>query len=95
MGAFLVPWLVQQESWRDFAQGPYPTFFRRKEWVPFDWYLLGCVVVGMAFLVNALVAIRRGPFPRSDGYGGALTGFIFLSLSGIILFLRPWAALHS
>jgi hypothetical protein len=45
-------------------------------------------VVGLGFSVAGLVAVRRSPFPRSEGYGAGLIGALLSVLGGVILFIR-------
>ena len=43
--------------------------------------------------VRALIALRVGRYPRSDGYGATLIGLILCALGGTILFVRLVAVL--
>ncbi len=93
-GAFLVASLIQGEPWQEMARAPYPTFFSRREIMPIDLYFFVWFLVGIGFLVAALILIRIGRYPRTDGGGATLAGAIFSALAGVILFLRLWAVLH-
>ncbi len=89
-GSFLIAKYVQKEPWSQL----YPGFLQRRELVPLDFYFLGLLVSGFCFLSFALFLIRRSRYPRTDGYGAALVGTIFISLGAAILFLRFWTLLH-
>jgi vacuolar-type H+-ATPase subunit I/STV1 len=93
-GAFLVASLIQREPWQEMARAPYPTFFSRREIMPIDLYFFAWFLAGIGFLVAALILIRIGRYPRTDGGGATLAGAIFSALGGVILFLRLWAVLH-
>ena len=56
--------------------------------------LLALLLVGLAFLSGALVVLRMGRYPRSDGYGAVLLGAILSALGGFVLFVRVWAMTH-
>jgi len=93
-GAFLVASFIQREPWREMASAPYPAFFSRREIMPIDLYFFAWFLIGTGFLLAALVLIRIGRYPRTDGGGAALAGTIFSALGGTILFLRLWAVIH-
>jgi hypothetical protein len=93
IGGLVVAWLVQGEAWRDLTGSPYPPVLEKQELQPIDFYLLCVLVAGAGFLVRALIALRVGRYPRSDGYGATLIGLILSSLGGTILILRLIAAL--
>jgi vacuolar-type H+-ATPase subunit I/STV1 len=93
-GGFLIAWLIQNEAWGDMVTSPYPVFFRRREMMPLDFYFLALVFAGLLFMLIALIHIRSGAYPRTDGFGAALVGTILSALGGVILFLRLWAVLH-
>ncbi|HEV8131859.1 MAG TPA: hypothetical protein VGQ81_11455 [Acidobacteriota bacterium] len=93
-GAFLIASLVQGERWEEMSRGPYPRFFNRHELMPLDFYFVALLAIGVAFLGLALFFVRLGRYPRTDGFGAALTGLILSSLAGTILFLRLFAVLH-
>ena len=60
------------------------------------WGVIGGLVgavVGAGFLVRALIALRVGRYPRSDGYGATLIGLILCALGCTILFVRLVAVL--
>jgi len=94
VGSFVVAWLVQGESLRELAGAPYPPFLARRMMMALDYYFLGMVVVGLAFLTLALAALRLGRYPRTDASGAALVGTILCTLGGVELFVRLWAVLH-
>jgi hypothetical protein len=94
VGSFLVAWLVQGASFGELAGAPYPPFFTRRTMMPLDYYFVGLVAVGLGFLVAAIVALRVGRYPRTDGGGAALVGTVLCALGGVVLFLRLWAAIH-
>jgi hypothetical protein len=72
---------------------PYPPVFEKPELQPIDFYFVGVLVVGAGFLVRALIALRVGRDPRSDGYGATLIDRILCALGGTILFVRLIAVL--
>ena len=94
VGSFFVAWVIQGAPLRELAGSPYPPFFAHRTMMPLDYYFLGLVVLGFAFLIAALVALRLGRYPRTDGSGAALIGTILCALGGVVLFLRLWAAIH-
>jgi hypothetical protein len=94
VGSFVVAWVVEGASLGELAGSPYPPFFARRTMLAIDYYFAGLVVVGLAFLLGALVTLRTGRYPRTDGSGAALIGTILCGLGGVVLFLRLWAALH-
>lgn len=94
IGAFLVSWCVPGVSLGQLAAGPYPPFFARREMIALDYYFLALVIVGLAFLTGAILVLRRGSYPRSDGFGMVLLGAILSALGGVILFVRIWAMAH-
>jgi hypothetical protein len=93
IGGLVVAWLVQGEVWQDLTGSPYPPVLEKQELQPIDFYFLGVLVVGAGFLVRALVALRVGRYPRSDGFGATLIGLILCALGGTILFVRLVAVL--
>jgi len=94
IGSFLVAWLVDGASWSELSGTPYPPFLATRRPIGFDDYLLALVLLGMAFLAHALMRLRLGRYPRSDGYGAALIGGLLCALGGVILFLRVFAITH-
>jgi len=95
VGSFFVAWVIQGAPLRELMGSPYPPFFARRGMMVLDYYFLGLVVLGLGFLTTALVALRVGRYPRTDGSGAALIGTILCALGGVILFMRLWAALHA
>jgi hypothetical protein len=93
IGGLVVAWLVQGEAWRDLTGSPYPPVLEKQELQLIDFYFLGVLVVGAGFLVRALIALRVGRYPRSDGFGATLIGLILCALGGTILFVRLIAVL--
>jgi hypothetical protein len=71
-----------------FEGGPWPSAFREPRLLAIDVYLLVVLVVGAGFSVSALLATRRGAFPRTDGYGAGLVGGLLTTLAGLIFFVR-------
>jgi hypothetical protein len=67
-----------------------PASFAEPHLLPIDLYFLLMLLVGLALLVRGLIAIRRSPFPRTEGYGATLLGGILLALAGAIFFARLW-----
>jgi hypothetical protein len=94
LGSFLVSRLVPETSLRELAGSPYPPILARRGMIALDYYFLALVLVGLVFLGGALVVLRMGRYPRSDGYGAVLLGSILSALGGCILFLRVWAIVH-
>jgi hypothetical protein len=94
IGSFLVAWLVDGASWSELSGAPYPPFLATRRPIGFDYYLLAVVLVGLAFLAHALLRLRLGRYPRSDGYGAALIGGLLCALGGVILFVRVFAIVH-
>jgi len=94
IGSFLVAWLVDGASWSELSGAPYPPFLANRRPIGFDDYLLALVLLGLAFLAHALVRLRLGRYPRSDGYGAALIGGLLCALGGVVLFLRVFAVTH-
>jgi hypothetical protein len=93
LGGLVVAWLVQGEAWGDLSGSPYPPVLEKPELQPIDFYFLGVLVAGAGFLVRALIVLRVGRYPRSDGYGATLIGLILCALGGTILFVRLIAVL--
>jgi hypothetical protein len=93
IGGLVVAWLVQGEAWGDLTGSPYPPVPEKQELQLIDFYFLGVLVVGAGFLVRALIALRVGRYPRSDGFGATLIGLILCALGGTILFVRLIAVL--
>ena len=89
VGCALVAVLLDGASFHE--SGPYPAVFCEPRLLAIDVYLLTMLFVGLCFSVTALVQARRGPFPRSDGYGAGLLGTILEVLAGAILFVRVLA----
>ena len=94
IGSFGVAWLVPGASMREMAGSPYPPLLARRETIALDFYFLAIVLLGMAFLISALVLVRRGRYPRTDGYGALFMGGLLAVLGGVILFVRVWAITH-
>jgi hypothetical protein len=94
VGSFAVAWLVQGEPLRELSRAPYPRCFARPMMMPLDYYFLGVVVVGLAFLTGALASLRLGRYPRTDAGGAALVGTVLCGLGGLVMFMRLWAVLH-
>jgi hypothetical protein len=94
VGSFLIAWVVQGAPLRELAGSPYPPFFAHRTMMALDYYFLGLVVVGLGFLFTALVALRFGRYPRTDGSGAGLIGTILCALGGVVLFMRLWAVFH-
>ena len=67
---------------------PYPRFFRRREVLAYDLFLLLVIAAGAAFAVGAVVLARRSRFPRTDAMGGVLCGAVLLVLGSALLFTR-------
>ena len=93
-GSFLVAWLVDGAPWSQMSGSPYPPFLATRRMIGFDLYLLAVVTLGLLFLGYALVRVRLGRYPRSDGYGATLLGGILCALGGVILFVRVFAITH-
>jgi hypothetical protein len=94
IGSLLVSWLVPGVTLGQLAGAPFPLFFARREMIALDYYFLTLLLVGTAFLTGAVVVLRAGRYPRSDGFGLVLLGAILSSLGGVILFGRVWAMAH-
>ena len=94
VGSFLVCWFVHGASLSQLTGAPYPPFLARRAMIALDYYLLALLLVGLAFLSGALVVLRMGRYPRSDGYGAVLLGAILSALGGFVLFVRVWAMTH-
>jgi hypothetical protein len=94
VGSFLVAWLADRAPWKELSGAPYPPFLAARRMIALDYYLLGVVLLGMGFLGCALIGVRLGRFPRSDGYGATLIGAILCALGGVVLFLRVFAITH-
>jgi len=94
VGSFLVAWLVDGASWSELSGAPYPPFLAARRTIGLDYYLLGAVLLGLAFLAQALLRLRLGRYPRSDGYGATLIGGLLCVLGGVILFVRVFAITH-
>jgi magnesium-transporting ATPase (P-type) len=92
VGGLVVAWLVQGEAWGDLTGSP-PAVLEKQELQVIDFYFLAVLVVGAAFLVRALITLRVGRYPRSDGFGATLIGLILCALGGTILFVRLVAVL--
>jgi hypothetical protein len=93
-GSFAISWLVPGVSLNQLTALPYPPFFSSGVMLALDYYFLALVLVGLAFLAVALVYLRTGRYPRTDGYGAALVGAILSGLGGVVLFMRVWAIAH-
>jgi hypothetical protein len=93
-GSLVLSWLVPGVTLRDLAAAPYPAFFARREIIALDYYFLALVLAGLGFLGGALVYLRAGRYPRTDGFGAALLGAILSALGGVVLFIRVWAIAH-
>jgi hypothetical protein len=89
----VVAWLIQGEAWHDLTGSPYPPVLEKQELQLIDFYFLGVLVVGAGFLVRALIVLRVGRYPRSDGFGATLIGLILCAVGGTILFVRLIAVL--
>ena len=93
-GSFLIAWLIDHAPLHELSGAPYPPFLATRGMIALDYYFLGVVGVGLAFLVGALVSVRRGRFPRSDGFGAILIGMLLSTLGGLVLFVRLFALTH-
>jgi len=93
-GSFAVSWLVPGVTLGQLSGSPYPSFFARRTMIALDYYFLALVIVGLAFLGSAVLVLRTGRYPRSDGFGTVLLGAILSALGGVVLFLRVWAMAH-
>jgi hypothetical protein len=89
VGAALIAVLVEGSPL--VPSGAYPEFFAERRLLAFDLYLLASLVAGLGFLVAALVQVRVGRYPRTDGFGAGLTGAILTVACGSLLFLRLYA----
>ena len=94
VGSFLVAWLIDRAPWNELSGAPYPPFLAARRMIGLDYYLLSVVLLGMAFLACALLGLRLGRFPRSDGYGATLVGGLLCALGGVVLFVRVFAITH-
>jgi hypothetical protein len=94
VGSFMIALLIQGEPLSDLVGSPYPRVFTRRTVMPLDYFFLAVLAVGFCFLAAATYIARRGRYPRSDGFGAALTGAILSAVAGGALFLRLWAVLH-
>jgi hypothetical protein len=94
IGSAVVAWRFDGASLRELSGSPYPPVFARRGMLALDWYFLGVLLLGMAFLATAIVGVRLGRYPRTDGFGAMLIGTVLCSLVGVVLFLRLWAVLH-
>jgi hypothetical protein len=92
--SFLVAWLIDHAPLHELSGAPYPPFLATREMIALDYYFLGMVSVGLAFLIGALASVRRGRFPRSDGFGAILIGTLLSALGGLVLFVRLFAPTH-
>ena len=80
---------------RGWSMGPYPAFFATPRLRVFDAYMASALVIGIGFLIAALVLARVSRYPRTDA-GGALIGGLVLALtSGAILFTRLLAIIRA
>jgi hypothetical protein len=93
IGGLVVAWLVQGEPWQDLTGSPYPPVLEKQELQVIDFYFFGVLAVGAGFLVRAIIALRVGRYPRSDGFGATLIGLILCALGGTVLFVRLIAVL--
>jgi hypothetical protein len=94
IGSFVISWLVPGVSLGQLAGAPYPPFLARREIIALDYYFLVLVLLGLAFLTGAIIVLRTGRYPRSDGFGTVLVGAILSALGGVVLFARVWAMAH-
>jgi hypothetical protein len=93
-GSFLVAWLIDHATLHELSGAPYPPFLATRGMIALDYYFLGVLSVGLAFLVGALASVRRGRFPRSDGLDAILIGMLLSALGGLVLFVRLFALTH-
>ncbi len=94
VGSFIVACVVQGTPLAQLSGAPYPPFFAQRTMMPLDYYFLGLIVVGLGFLGGALLTLRLGRYPRTDGSGATLVGTILSALGGVVLFARLWALTH-
>lgn len=86
--------MAQGEPWCELSGAPSPSYFGRRTMLPTDFCFLALVFVGVGFLLGGLLAVRRGRYPRTDGFGATLVGTILASLGAVVLFVRLWAVVH-
>ena len=94
VGGLLVPWLLEGTPLHELWGAPYPPLFMRRSIMALDYYFFGLVGLGLIFLEGAVVAVRRSPYPRTDGAGAALLGTVLCALGGVVLFMRLWVVVH-
>jgi hypothetical protein len=70
------------------SSAPYPAFFTKRELLVYDVFLALVISVGAAFAVAGIMLIRRGKYPRTDGFGTLLASAILTVLGGALLFTR-------
>ncbi|HZA13507.1 MAG TPA: hypothetical protein VE618_03385 [Myxococcaceae bacterium] len=94
VGSFALALLIQGEPLSALVGTPYPPIFGRRTVMLVDYFFVAVLVLGFCFLVVGALMARWGRYPRSDGFGAALTGAILSSVAGGVLFLRLWAVLR-
>ena len=62
--------------------------------IALDYYFIGLVALGLAFLEGGILALRKSKYPRTDGAGAALLGTVLCALGGVVLFVRLCAVVH-
>src|SRR5262249_55059117 len=94
LGSALIAVYVEGASWLS-SSTPYPRFFAHHRLLTYDYFLASALIVGALFQIGALWTARRGCYPRTDTFGGALVGTILMLLAGILLFARLVAIAHA
>ena len=94
IGGLLIAFVVQGTPIRELLGAPYPPVFRQHTMIALDYYFVGLVALGLAFLEGSVVALRLSRYPRTDGGGAAILGTVLCALGGVVLFARLWAVLH-
>jgi hypothetical protein len=94
IGSFIVARIFDRASLRELVGSPYPPLLARRSVIALDYYFLAVLAAGFAFLIAAIVLLRTGSYPRTDGFGATLVGAILSMLGGLVLFLRVWALTH-
>ena len=93
LGSALIAVFVEGAPW--WSGGPYPVFFATPRLLVFDAYMASALVMGVGFLIAALVFARVSRYPRTDASGALIGGLVLAVTSGAVLFTRLLAVIRS